>query len=219
MPKNPAFDFQFYQPQKDLLASLSAEVISIHGQNVEWIANPYTNVDALYREDRMPDLGPSKTIVVMLDNPEGGIDGDAIFSKFGFMNQQTISILIAVNEWKEVFDTHRPLEGDIFYLPFQDEFGPADFFKITFVDKNDAVGYFPLGRHHVFKCSAEKWAYSSENFANTGVDEIDIQLPDWSNDVTVNPTMANEVAKVNTEVQTISDTFVNWNETNPFGRS
>lgn len=198
--------------------SLSQEVINIHGVNINWIPNPYTNKDDLYQEDRLPNLGAATTICAYIKNALEGVSGEALYSKFGFMNQQTVVIQIAVKEWDEVFGTHRPLEGDLFYMPKFDEYGAMDFFKVTFVDRDESDGWFPLGKHHVFEISAEKWAYSSEDFAHTGVPEIDEQLPDWSNDIAVNPNLEAEPTKVNDAVQTISDTFVAFNTDNPFGR-
>lgn len=217
MPKNQYFSQGFYQPEKDLLMKLSQEVISIHGINLNWIQNPYTNVDGLYHEDRLPDLGLAKTIVAYVKDGMQGISGEALYSKFGFMNQQTMTIQISVKEWKEVFNTHRPLEGDIFYVPGFDEYGPMDFFKVTFVDRDETDGWFPLGKHHVFEVTAEKWAYSSEDFAHTGVTDIDDQLPDWTNDTAVNPNLEAAANKVNAETETISDAYVEYNPNNPFG--
>lgn len=219
MPKSPYFSQGFYQPEKDLLMGLSQELINIHGTNVQWISNPYTNVDPLFKEDRLPELGASKTIVVLAKNAMEGLEGNALFSKFGFLNQQQMTIEIAVKEWHEVFGSHRPMEGDLFYLPMQDEYGPSDFFKVTFVDRDESTGWFPLGKHHVFTITAEKWAYSSENFGNTGFEEIDEQLPEWSNDITINPNLEAEPAKANEIVQTESDAYVSWDEKNPFGES
>lgn len=217
MPKNTYFSQGFYQPEKDLLMKLSQEVISIHGLNINWISNPYTNVDGLYHEDRLPELGLAKTIVVYVKDGLQGVSGEALYSKFGFMNQQTITVQISVKEWKEVFNTHRPNEGDIFYVPGFDEYGPMDFFKVTFVDRDESSGWFPLGKHHVFELTAEKWAYSSEDFANSGVVAIDEQLPDWSADITVNPNLEGNNNKVNAETETISDNYVEYNPKNPFG--
>lgn len=220
MPKNKYFTQGSYAPEKDLLMKLSQEVINIHGVEINWILNPYSNVDEIYKEDRMPDLGAAKTICVYLKNSFDGVDGNALYSKFGFLNQQQVTLDISVKEWQEVFpDQFRPMEGDIFYMPYKDEFGPADFFKVTFIDREDSVGYFPLGKHHVFSITAEKWAYSSEDFSNTGVSEIDEQLPDWTNDISINPNLEGSKWKVNDEVQDISDAVVSWDETNPFGRS
>lgn len=219
MPKSIYFNQGAYQPEKDLLMGLSQELINIHGINIEYISNPYTNVDALYREDRLPLLGLSKTLVVLPKNALEGVDGNAMFSKFGFLNQQQFTFQVAVKEWKEIFNTHRPMEGDLFYIKTMDEYGPADFFKITFVDREDGAGWFPLGKHHVFDVTAEKWAYASEDFAHTGVAEIDTQLPDWSNDIVVNNNLQADLNKVNDVVQTTSNVVVDWTESNPFGES
>lgn len=219
MPKNPYFIQGFHEPEKELLRALSQEVISIHGLEVKWIHNPYTNVDPLYKEDRLPDLGLAKTLVILPANAAAGVDGEALYSKFGFLNQQTMDIQISEKEWKEVFGTHRPLEGDIFYIPKFDDYGPADFFKLTYVDRENPVGWFPLGKHHAFGCTAEKWAYSSEDFAHTGVPEVDDQLPEWTNDAGINPNLEADLGAQNAEIQTAADPVVDWTESSPFGRS
>lgn len=219
MPKSQYFNQGFYQPEKDLLMRLSQEVISINGMNLNWIQNPHVNLDGIYKEDRLPELGLAKTICAYVTNAAQGTEGDTLYSKFGFLNSQQMTIEISVKEWKEVFNTHRPMEGDLFYVPGYDEYGPMDFFKVTFVDRDEGDGWFTLGKHHVFNVTAEKWAYASEDFGNTGVPDIDDQLPDWTNDVAINPNLEGQPWKVNDSVQTESSTFVDWTESSPFGES
>ena len=122
-----------------------------------------------------------------------------------------------MKEWREVFNTHRPNEGDIFFLPKMDEYGLTDFFKVTYIYREEAVGWYSFGKHSVFQVTAEKWAYSSENFGNSGVQEIDEELPDWSNDVDINPNLNSEPWKDNEAVEKISDDFLIWDKKNPFG--
>lgn len=217
MPKNEYFNQGWYEPEQELLRSLSQEVVSIHGINVEWIHNPYTNVDSLYKEDRLPELGEAKTLVVLPANALNGVDGEALYSKFGFLNQQTIDIQISEKEWKEIFNTVRPLEGDIFYVKKFDQYGPADLWKVTYIDRENPVGWFPLGKHHAFGVTAEKWAYSGEDFSNTGFDELDNQHADWSNDVDVNPNFESDKGSQNEVIGDVAAPFVNWDERHPFG--
>jgi len=205
--------------ERSVVMELSREIISQYGVEVYYIQNPFTNVDLLYGEDRFLELqaANTKAIVVYVKDAQEGYEGGAFFSKFGFQNKQNADFLVSRATWNEVFGTLRPMEGDLLYIPRWNAFGPTDFMRVTFVDKFDVSGFYPLGDHYTFTISTEKWAYSSEKM-NTGVADIDAQEAQFSNDITVNPNLEAELTKVNDVVQTNADAVALWDVNNPFGR-
>lgn len=223
--KNSLFDTQsqgLRQNERNMLMNLNREVISQQGVETYYLQNKYVNVDSIFGEDRRPLLNTAKKIVMYIKDAFDAIQGDAIYSKFGFTNNQTMDFIISVKEWQTIFpmttagNTVRPVEGDIIYVPRWSQFGPTDFWKITFVDKYDANGYFPVGEHYAFTIQTEKWSYSSEDLS-TGVTEIDSQETAFSNDVAINNNFQADPAAQNTAIETKADTILNWTESNPFG--
>ena len=220
--KNSAFitnQFGTLLNERSVMMDINRELIAQNGFEVYYIQNPFTNVDPLYGEDRFFQLNAAQTkkLVVYLKDAQGGYEGGAFFSKFGFQNRQQSEFIVSVKEWQLIFGALRPLEGDLLYLPRWNQFGPTDFMRVNFVDKFDSNGFYPLGEHFTFTLQTEKWSYSSEKMA-TGVPEIDSQEAQFSADVAVNPDLNAEALKDNVSVQTLSDPIIDWNVNNPFGR-
>lgn len=209
------------QNERDLLMNMNREVISQAGVEVYYICNKYVNVDSIFGEDRKPILDNAKKIVMYVKDATAGIQGNAVYTKFGYSNEHTMDFILSVKEWKEVFpvadgNSTRPLEGDLIYIPRWSEFGGTDFWKITFCDKYDANGFFPLGDHYAFTISTEKWSYSSEHIV-TGIAEIDAQEQESSADITVNDNMQGLPDAQNDVIETKADSILDWSESNPFG--
>lgn len=218
MPKNPLFNFTSVTPERQLLDDLSAEIISIHGLEVYYIRNNYDNVDHLFGEDRLPNLDNFTKIVVYVNNAAEGFNpASLMYTKFGFQDMSTISLSIAIKEWNQMFPgILRPNEGDLIYIPATDTFGPSEFLKITFVDKLEIGGFFPLGRHHTFELECEKWRYSSEDLATTNA-TIDAVETEMTLDSIKAPNLANDFINDNATVETASDAIIDFSESNPFG--
>lgn len=217
MSKNPYFSYPNIPSEKSLYFDLAAECVDIHGLDIYYIRNDLVNVDDFYGEDRIPNLTNATKITVMLTNAREGTMGEAIFSKFGFQDKTTISFTIAIKEWYAKFTAgSRPNEGDILYVPSFGQWGASDFYKLTFVDKSALGGYFPLGDKKTFTIEAEKWAYSSEKL-DTGNAEIDAAELEVTLDTTIAPNLANEALNDTAQSTAIINTFLSFDESNPFG--
>jgi hypothetical protein len=218
LPKSPYLDNVGFSAEKNLLGVLQQEAINLYGINVYYIKNNYTNVDDLFDEDRLPVLTNAFQLAVQLKDAYEGKMGSPMFSKFGFQDQSTISLLVSLKEWVEVTSGTmiRPREGDLIYVPSWNSYGPSDMFKITFIDKYETEGYHPLGSKNLVELECEKWSYGSEEL-NTGVAEVDAVETENSNDATAFPTMANEPTKANSVVQTVANSFAVFQTENPFG--
>lgn len=193
MSQNEYFRHQMYNPFiQDIVASMSDEVINQKGITVKWMRNPHVNVDETYVEDRLPELEKAKDVQILIDEPANPISDNPIFAKFGYLQKAHLKFSIAVMEWKRVFGTYRPTEGDIFYIPQYSDYGETNFFKVQFVDQSVEAGWNTLGNYGFVTCTAEKWIYASENIGDTGYESIDANNEAESNDVKVNEFLENE---------------------------
>jgi hypothetical protein len=213
--------------ERRLIESLSQELTQLYGVEIYVIPNEFNNVDTFFREDRMPVLSKAFKVPVIFEDAKNGVSGDALFTKFGFTNNEEFSFHISAKEWREIAAANgvtgpgalRPMEGYIVFIPMQDEFpmfGSTDFFKISFIDKFESIGWFPLGIHHTLSVTCEKWSYSSESL-QTGVPAVDSQEADFSNDITVNPNVNTDPWASNQTVQDMSNQFLTFDENSPFG--
>lgn len=216
MPRSEYFNHVANANERGLLLSLTQEVVNHYGVDVYLIPNDYVNVDALYGEDRKPVLTNAIKIVVYVTHAAQGYDGSATFSKFGFFNPSNIDLTVSRKEWDEVAGTIRPTEGSIIYIPSWDTFGPTDFLKVDFVDKFEVDGFFPLGTHPSFTLQCSKWVYSSEDIS-TGIPEIDSQIPNFTNDVSINPNGNPTDMIDNNTVSRIGEQIIDFSANNPFG--
>lgn len=202
--------------ERDLLLDLTQETINLMGVDIYVIPNDHVNVDSIYGEDRKPVLTNAIKIVAYIHEAATGYQGEPTFSKFGFYNPANIDLVVSRKEWQEVAGNVRPVEGSIVYIPLWDTFGPTDFLKVDFVDKFEVGGFFPLGIHPSFTLQCSKWSYNSEAI-NTGIPEIDSQIPDFTNDITINPTGNPTDIHDNIPVKTKGNTVIDFTESNPFG--
>ena len=217
MAKNQYFGFPNKPSEKNLYFDLASESVNIHGFEIYYIKNELVNVDDFYGEDRIPNLDNATKIVVMLTNAREGVSGEAIFSKFGFQDKTTISFTFAIKEWYEKFGVStRPNEGDIMYVPNWNEWGASDFYKLTYVDKQALGGYMPLGDKRTFTVEAEKWVYASEHL-DTGIADIDLAEVTSSLDVEIAPDLINDAINDKVVATALTNTFVDFSESNPFG--
>lgn len=157
--------------EQKLLDSLIRESIRNMGQNCLFIPRNLTNVDPIYGTDTMSSYTDTYLIEVYLKNATG-FQGDKTFmSKFGGLEiRDQVVFVVSQSAFQDIVTPYtnnvRPLEGDIFFWPFNNKC-----FQIKFV--NPFVMFYPLGSLYVFECTCELFEYSSEIF-NTGIPEIDI---------------------------------------------
>jgi hypothetical protein len=106
---------------------------------------------------------------------------------------------------------HRPREGDFVYIPTWDPRGPDDIFRIGKVEIND-YQFKALGApvYYFLKCERAKFSHQA---VNTGVGILDQGVVDMAN----NNSVVNDHNQDNDAIETVSDIFINFSESNPFG--
>jgi hypothetical protein len=165
-----------------LIEDLVIEAMQIHGMDVFYM--PKSNEsesDYLFGDDPLKEYTRAYPIEMYLENVTG-MDGEGDFiSKFGLEIRDEITMLVSRRRFK--FSTGgsnliRPREGDLIYVPLV-----QNFFEITFVEhENDQAMFYTLGRGrggnvYVYALKLKQFVFSNE-FVQTGIDQIDSQIRD-----------------------------------------
>lgn len=195
--------------EQQLLADLTIECIQQRGLDLFYIVRTEVENDYLFGEDPCNIYDVGIELEFKCDQIADGFDGSDGIGRFGLEIPDTATFICSSQRFEEEVTkvypiVTRPREGDlIVFKTGPDE--PKFIFEITFVDKE--VPFYCLGKTNVFKMEAEKFNYSHETM-NTGITDID------TNDFqTVNET------KDNIPIQTESDTFVDFQENDPFSEN
>jgi Virus neck protein len=172
---NPFFNNLYFKPEQDLIQSLVDESISAYGMDVMYIPRNISNFDQLYLTDDQSVYNMAIPCVVYLQNVEGFIGEQNIFSKFSLLIRNSVELAMSKWEWERQIQPviqqsrpqtyMRPDEGDLIYFPLND-----GCFQIKFVNNKEL--FYPTGVLPSFQLSAELFQYSDETFA-TGIPEID----------------------------------------------
>lgn len=173
--------FNNYQSasEQELLHSLVAESISIHGIDVFYIPRNLNNFDAVYNADDISSFTRAITTEVYVKSVDG-FEGDQNFmSKFGLEIRDRVTFTIATKTFEKDVggDTNftRPREGDVIYFPLNKKC-----FDIKFVDNKPF--FYSLGTLPSYDLYCELFEYSNERFI-TGIPEIDSIQEKLSTDI------------------------------------
>ena len=227
-------NFQAAQEQ-DLLDSLIIESIRIFGNDVYYIPRKLNNYDSVYGADDQSSYELA-ILMEMYIKSYDGFKGDGNFmSKFGIEIRDqvifSISQRIFDDEVSTVTTQPRPNEGDLIYFPLNQKC-----FQIKYVEKFEM--FYPLGKLYTWDVTCELFEYSNERIS-TGIPDIDvlqkkldINAIDWTIKNQLNQSILTEdgdyiVLESSTtsdlvpgddskEIQTESNTFVDFSVTDPF---
>jgi hypothetical protein len=165
-----------------LVEDLVIEAMQIHGMDVYYL--PRSNEaesDYLFGDQPLKEYTTAHPIEMYLENVTG-MDGEGDFiSKFGLEIRDEITMLVSRRRFKTTTSSSsliRPREGDLIYVPLVE-----NFFEITFVEhENDQAMFHTLGRGrggnvYLYALKLKQFVFSNE-FIQTGIDEIDRQIRD-----------------------------------------
>lgn len=164
--------------EQSLLDSLTAEAISIYGEEMYYITRNINKLDKLYTADDQSSYTNAYLTPWYIENVDG-FNGDGNFmAKFGLEIRDQVVFSIAQTVFAQQIGAYttltRPLEGDLIYFPLNNKC-----FQIKFVEKFEF--FYQLGKLYTWKCTLELFEYSDEVF-NTGIPEIDsIQTKESTN--------------------------------------
>jgi len=210
MSVSPYFKHVTAKNEQSLINDLTRETIYQRGMDLWYI--PRTEAeggfDYLFGENPENIYDKAVQIEMIMENLSSGFDGADAIGRFALEIPDTATFQVSRTRFKEEIvkmypDISRPREGDlIFFMADPDE--PKVVFEITFTE--DELPFFQIGKRNVYRMEAEKFHYSHE-VTQTGIEELDEAAED------------NEEYTENEPIQEESDTFVNFDESDPFSEN
>ena len=200
MSISPYFKHISSKPEQDLVTELAREVIYLRGMDLIYIPRDNPNIDYLFGEDNDSVFQEGVVLEMYPMEMEGfGGDGD-IMSKFGLDIRDEVTIQIAPKRFSSVVtrkypEIVRPREGDLIAYSLA-----KALFEITYVEHEKP--FYTRGVQTVWELQCKRFIYNRDEL-QTGIDDID--------NIATTPPVDD-----NTDIQTESDTFVNFDESDPF---
>ena len=207
-PVSPYFRHINAPNEQSLIDSLTRETIFQRGLSLYYV--PRSNgdfiVDYLFGENpsNIYDLGIE--LEFYCENVSTGFEGSLSIGRFALEMADIATFLTSTTRFVEEVTKRypeilRPREGDLIIFKV-DESEPKFIFEITYTEKE--TPFYQMGKSNVFRMETEKFNYSHETM-NTGIEDID------TNDFTVKDEVDD-----GPDIQDESDTFVNFDENDPF---
>ena len=191
--------------EQDLLQVLTNECIQIGGADFIYLPRTIVKLDELYREDYISKFEKNYVIEMYIQNYEAFEGDGALISKFGFNLGDRLTLIVSRERFEAIIGKVLPVEGDLIMFPTA-----RSLFEIKYVDDKNPL--YPLGTRQFFTLTCEAFKYSNET-VDTGT-EADEVMDAFGNDGATG--IMDSFAK-NTEIQEISNSIINFSESNPFG--
>lgn len=235
MATSTYFNHYYATNEQQLFEGFMVESIQQYGINVYYVPRVIGNLDQLYTADDQSSYEDAYLVDVYPKNiTEFGGSGN-LMSKFGLDIHDQLVFQIASKTFRTEVGEHanlvRPREGDLIYFPLNQKV-----FQIKYVDKFDV--FFQGGQLPAYDLTCELFEYSNEVF-NTGIEGIDriqetqsTNILDYGLDVGDETFLTDESGRiltietydladiintgVNDEIEHEANTFIDWNETDPF---
>ena len=223
--------------EQGLIEDLVIESIRMYGHDLYYLPRTLDAENEVFGESAVASFNSQYFLEMYIKNVDG-FQGDGDFlSKFGLQIRDSITFTVArrtfYNEIGQYATIDRPQEGDLIYFPLN-----RKAFQIKFVQHEPV--FYQMGALQMWDLQCELFEYSNERF-NTGITEIDDLQKNYSLDM-VNfailtedgyritdedgypiiqesynlDTQAGDPFSDNDEIQTESDTFVDFSERDPF---
>lgn len=208
MPTNPYFNHLTNASEQKFLNEFIVESIQMSGIDVYYIVRDYFELDPILKEPTKSVFERAYKIEVYHANVMG-YDGDDMMSKYGFLSTHSAKWIISRSRFEELQIPGRehPEEGDLIFIGNE---GRGSFTNELFMI-NQFIHDDPnwqLGRYNTYTVICEAFHYANDPI-NTGVPEIDIIEPDFSN--------VNELSETeNAHIQLKKLNIVDFSEKNPF---
>lgn len=213
MATNPYFRVYEQASEQDLSHDLVEEVIQMAGMDVYYIKTESVSspeFDVLFGENRFEKLRDCYQIEMYPRNIEMPFGGGDLFTKMGLSMNQQVTFEVAYRRFESVVGT-RPREGDYIFLPALTPREMNDVFKVMYVETDD-VEWNPQGTilKYVIKC--ERSSFSHQEI-DTGIEGLDFSIPPELN------LGKNDPNNDSDKIQELTEIFVDFDESHPFGRA
>jgi hypothetical protein len=166
--------FQFFRDSEfQIYHNINDEFCEIHGVQVFYLPKTNVALDFLFGEDPLQKFETKYELTVyLINNQNWGGQGD-LYSKFGIVFTDEITVSIQKDRFKLQTGMEQPLIGDLLYLPWQKE---KAFFEITYPGKE--TPFYHLGNWSMWEIKGKQWTYSRESVTAIDATEEDIHLDD-----------------------------------------
>jgi hypothetical protein len=169
MTINPYINTTTYQPEQNLVESITIELIQGVGQNCYYVPRKYLSIDKIFGEDPGSSFTKAYQLEMYIMSVKN-FEGTDIITQFGLEIKDKITLLFARKRFQqEVLQYEssmaRPREGDLIYFPLS-----KSLFEINFVEHENPL--YPLGKLYSYMVTAELFTYSYEKL-NTHISQID----------------------------------------------
>ena len=208
MSVSPYFRHVTAKNEQSLIDDLTQETIYQRGTDLYYIprTNSQTGWDYLFGEDPENIFDKAVLMEFWCENVGAGFDGADTIGRFTLEMPDIATFQISktrfIEEIKKLYpEIVRPREGDLIVWK-TDPSEPMDVFEITFAQKENP--FYQIGKSNVFRIETERFNYSHETMS-TEVEEIDDEYVPNAEDY-----------DDSTPIQNESDTFVNFDEDDPF---
>jgi hypothetical protein len=210
MPVNPYFNLYNATNEQDLIEDLIIESVRMYGFDTYFMPRQIDDFDEVFREGTASSYNEAFTIECYLKT-NMGFEGDGKFMSdvLGHEIRDSMVITMSQKVFKQITNRDRPGEGDLMYFPLDKKV-----YEIKFVDHQSV--FYQAGRLMTYDLTVELLEYSGEQF-NTGIPEID----NISTEFIMDGSETNEIQDwkdQSSEIQTESDTILDWTEEDPFGK-
>lgn len=207
MAISPYFRHITAENEQSLIDALTQETIYQRGYDLLYIPRTASSPDYLFGEDPANIYDEAVTIEFITENVEG-FDGADTIGRFALELPDRAVFEVSKPRFieeiqKKYPDMVRPREGDlIVWIPDVDNEEPMSVFEIMFVDKEQP--FYQIGRSNVFRIDVERFNYSHETM-QSGDEDLDAEFVPNTEDYSDSA-----------DIQTESDTFLNFDEDDPF---
>ena len=230
-----AFNFYSHPGQQKLHQDLVTEAIQIIGMDVYYLPARRQNFDKLYGASDITLYDTVYTIEAYIDSYNGFSGDQSFVSKFGLEIHDQMYFSISRERFEQEIGIAegfvRPREADLLFFPLNNKC-----FTIFYVE--DKPSFYPFGALPFYRLTTELFEASSERFTTgiPGIDRLNLASRDmyeWSytdvngipyTDQAGNVLLIDDYAVTNydatadnKELTKETDTFVSWNERNPWG--
>ena len=197
--------------EQTLINNLTEETIQQRGMDLWYIPRIESDegFDYLFGENPENIYDVAIQIEMIMENLSTGFDGADAIGRFALEVPDTATFQISRTRFESEVTTRypnipRPREGDLIVF-IADSSESKIMFEITFTE--DELPFYQIGKLNVYRMEAERFNYSHETM-NTGIEDIDTK------DIATEHEIDDS-----TDIQDESDTFVNFDENDPFSEN
>lgn len=220
--RNPHFNHNKVQTEKDLLNDMVAESIQFSGLEFYYIKRETPNIDRLFGEDTTNTFTDYWKVAMYLESYNGWQGQQDFYSKFGVTVSDEIDLVVQPDLFAHQTGGFFPRPGDLIYWGRESQAGQPSVFEIIWVEPDNP--FHPNGTLPMRRITAQKFAYSREKMPlvnqSTIPDPEGTDLPleildEFIQLETIADTTEPQYAETN-QIQAEADAIVVFDEDDPF---